>query len=109
MSEETKITVALRKAVHDGNGEQTKSLSFREPTAADIERCGLPVTINPLNDGPQIRFEHREMTAMMVALASVPPSSIRSMDPRDWTTIAWQLAPFFIPDLGATPSSTPTS
>jgi hypothetical protein len=39
------------------------------------------------------------MSAMMSRLASVPPSSIRMLNPKDWNSIAWQLVPFFTPDL----------
>jgi Phage tail assembly chaperone proteins, E, or 41 or 14 len=92
------IIVPLRKTVI-ANGDETRELVFREPTAGDIEYCGNPVDIDLAADPPKISFNAKSMTAMMSRLALVPPSTIRQMHPRDWETIAWKLAPFFLPDL----------
>ena len=107
MAEETKqapkangadITVALRKAII-ANGEEVKELKFREPTAGDIDRSGNPVELDMFSDPPKIKFDAKAMTAMMAALAAVPPSTIKQMHPKDWNTAAWQLAGFFMPEL----------
>lgn len=92
------ITVKLRKAVI-ANGEETDQLLFREPTAGDIERCGNPVLIDMGSDPPKITFDARSMTQMMATLATVPPSTIRQLHPKDWNTAAWNLAGFFLPEL----------
>jgi len=92
------ITVKLRKQVI-ANGDETMELTFREPTGGDIEKCGNPVLIDMAADPPKITFDTKSMTQMMATLAVVPPSTIRQMHPRDWETVAWRLAPFFLPDL----------
>jgi len=92
------VNVKLRKSVI-ANGEETKELIFREPTARDIEMCGNPVLIDMAVDPPKISFDAKAMTQMMAALATVPPSTIRQMHPRDWNTAAWNLANFFLPEL----------
>jgi Phage tail assembly chaperone proteins, E, or 41 or 14 len=92
------LVIQLRKSVI-ANGDETKELVFREPTGGDIERCGNPVLIDMAADPPKISFDSKSMTAMMAALALVPPSTIRQMHTRDWETVAWRLAPFFLPDL----------
>lgn len=93
------ITVTLRKSII-ANGDETKELTFREPTAADIERTGNPVNVDMLSgDVPKLTFDAKAMTQMMSLLAAVPPSSIRQMNTRDWNSAAWQLAAFFMPDL----------
>jgi len=93
------IVQLLRKSVI-ANGDEVKELTFREPTAADIERVGNPVNIDMLSgDIPKVTFDAKAMTQMMALLATVPPSTIRQMHPRDWNSAAWQLASFFIPDL----------
>ena len=93
------IVQTLRKSVI-ANGDEVNELTFREPTAADIERVGNPVNIDMLSgDVPKVTFDARAMTQMMALLATVPPSTIRQMHPRDWNSAAWQLASFFIPDL----------
>jgi len=91
-------TLVLRKAVV-ANGETVMQLKFREPTGGDIERIGNPVTMGVFEQQPKVHFESAIMTQMMAHLAGVPPSTIRSMHPRDWTTGAWMLVNFFIPDL----------
>lgn len=93
------LVITLRKPVI-ANGDEVNSLTFREPTAADIERVGNPVNIDMLSgDVPKITFDAKAMTMMMAVLATVPPSTIRQMHPRDWNTAAWTLTNFFMPEL----------
>jgi Phage tail assembly chaperone proteins, E, or 41 or 14 len=93
------VVIKLRKVII-ANGDEVMELSFREPTAADIERTGNPVNVDMFATGdPKLTFEAKAMTQMMSLLAAVPPSTIRQMHPRDWNTAAWSLANFFIPDL----------
>lgn len=94
----TEIVVPLRKPVM-AHGDEVKELKFREPTAADIEACGNPVNIDFFNGKPKMTFNERSMSAMMSQLAAVPPSTIKTMNTRDWNTAAWELASFFMPDL----------
>jgi tail assembly chaperone E/41/14-like protein len=92
------VVVPLSKKVI-ANGDEVDSLTFREPTAADIERIGNPVNIDFIGrDTPKITFDSKIMTQMMGVLAAVPPSTIRMMKTRDWNTAAWSLCPFFIPE-----------
>jgi len=88
----------LRKAVI-ANGESTTELIFREPTGGDIERIGNPITVGIYENTPKLHFEAQTMTLMMAHLAGVPPSTIRSMHPKDWENGAWKLANFFMPDM----------
>ncbi len=93
------VVQTLRKSVI-ANGDEVMELTFREPTAADIERAGgNPVNIDMSSGTAKVTFDARAMTQMMGLLAMVPPSTIRQLHPRDWNTIAWQLAHFFTPDL----------
>jgi len=97
--EKTEVTVALRKPIQ-ANGETVTSLTFREPTAADIERCGNPVSIDFFSgESPRLSFDAAAMTKMMSTLAAIPPSSVRSMNTRDWNSAAWALTPFFLPEM----------
>lgn len=95
------LVVPLRKAVI-ANGESVMELKFREPTAADIERCGTPVMFDMgalTGDTPKMTYENKAMFAMMATLAAVPPSTIRSMHTKDWEFAALQIAyRFFLPD-----------
>lgn len=81
------------------NGDEVDELTFREPTAADIERVGNPVNIDTSGGSVKVTFDAKAMTQMMSILAAVPPSTIRQMKTKDWNSAAWELASFFIPDL----------
>jgi hypothetical protein len=89
--------LSLRKEVI-AHGETVMEIRFREPTAGDIERIGNPITVALYENNPKMHFEAQTMTMMMAHLASVPPSTIRQMHPRDWNNGAWKLANFFMPD-----------
>jgi hypothetical protein len=92
------LVIKLRKPVI-ANGDEVMELTFREPTAADIDRIGNPVNIDPFSDPPKYTFQSQMMTMMMATLATVPPSTIRQMHPKDWNNGAWMLINFFIPDI----------
>lgn len=97
--ESSPLVVKLRKAVI-ANGDEVMELSFREPTAGDIERVGNPVNIDFLSsEHPKATFDSKMMTQMMATLAGVPPSTIRQMNTRDWNTAAYSLASFFMPEM----------
>jgi Phage tail assembly chaperone proteins, E, or 41 or 14 len=91
--------LVLRKQVINGDGEPVMEITFREPTAGDIERVGNPVLVGMYENTPKIHFDTTIMTQMMARLAACPPSTIRSMHPKDWNNGAWLLADFFMPDL----------
>jgi hypothetical protein len=96
------IVIKLRKSVI-ANGDEVTELSFREPTGGDIEAVGNPVIIDQLSniisgEQPRTTFDTKSMTLMMARLAMVPPSTIRQVHPKDWNTIAWNLANFFTPE-----------
>jgi len=87
----------LRKNVI-ANGESVAELKFREPTGGDIERVGCPIVLSVFEQQPKPIFDGPIMTLMMAHLATVPPSTIRQMDPRDWQNGAMMLFHFFVPD-----------
>ncbi|MEY9179721.1 hypothetical protein ABIA41_001156 [Bradyrhizobium sp. USDA 313] len=96
--DDNRIRVVLDKPVI-AHGDKITELIFREPTGADIEAAGVPATIDFSVDPPRIAFNQREMSAMMVQLAAVPPSTIRSLSSQDWINSAWKLSRFFVPRL----------
>jgi hypothetical protein len=97
-AEVSDLVVQLRKPVV-AHGDEVRELTFREPTAADIEACGSPILFDPFapEGTPKAKIEHRNMFAMMSRLAGVPPSTIKMMNTRDWEYAANVLAyRFFI-------------
>jgi hypothetical protein len=79
------ITIKLRKAVL-AHGDMVKELTFREPTGADIMSLGdeYPITIDWTSG--TIRINPAPMGQIMSLLAAVPPSTIRMLKGRDWST-----------------------
>ena len=93
------MVITLRKAVPGGDGIDTNELKFREPTTADIERVGNPVTLDMMGgDIPKIMYNDRAMVQMMSVLATVPPSTIRAMNTRDYENAKLRLTSFFMPE-----------
>lgn len=84
-----------RKPIRDNKGIEIKELSFRQPTGADINRYGLPVRIDVNGD---VLMDERKMTLMMTALSGVMTPFLETMDPRDWSSCAYRLRNFFLPD-----------
>lgn len=76
----------------------TGHLTFREPTAEDIEIAGCPVNIDSDSRGdPKVIFDERKMNAMFERLTGIPLPFIRKMRGQDWTNCAWAITPFFVP------------
>ncbi|SFJ67899.1 phage tail assembly protein [Methylobacterium brachiatum] len=98
-----KVTLSKPIEIADANGHVLRridELFFREPTAMDIiEVGGNPVHMDVFADDPSstIRFDGRQMSAMIARLSNTPPPFIGKMAPSDWTYCAWQLAGFFLP------------
>jgi hypothetical protein len=93
------VVVKLRKSIMVGD-EEISELTFREPTAADIERCGNPVNIDFISgDTPKMTFDVVAMSKMMSTLSGVAPPIIKRLNTRDWNTAAWNLASFFLPEM----------
>ena len=72
-----------------------QELTFRQPTAGDINRCGNPCRID--NNG-DLQVDERKMTLIMANLSGVLSPILEQMDARDWSTCRWRLQRFFLPD-----------
>lgn len=79
--------------------EETSALTFREPTAMDIEECGGAPVILDINGAGLLSpsFDGRKMNLMLARLSGVPLPFIQKMRGNDWTNCAWAVAPFFVP------------
>ena len=97
----TDITINLRKPVM-ANGEMVKTLTFKEPTGNDMALIGekWPVNIDwatgDVSPNPTV------MANVMSQLAGVPPSTIKGLKGKDFSTCAHALMGFFVPDAQAT-------
>jgi hypothetical protein len=91
-------SVPLTKAIKV-HGDEVKVLTFREPTGADIQYCGVPCTLDFAVDPPKVQFNAPEMSMMIGQLAGANPAAVGSMAAQDWINCAWRLSRFFVPRL----------
>jgi Phage tail assembly chaperone proteins, E, or 41 or 14 len=91
-----RIEIRLRRPMqaHDGVREV---LILREPTVLDIERFGIPMSME-FGQGAKPVFDTSKMTGLLAQLGNCTDREIRAMDPRDYVSACWSLAPFFVPD-----------
>ena|SRR5215475_14363809 len=88
----------LHKSIRGNNHEEITELKFREPTGGDINRCGNPCRINFEGD---VIIDEKKMSLIMANLSGVLSPLLEKMDPRDWTSCAYRLRGFFLPDPAA--------
>src|SRR5262245_42074348 len=88
----------LHRAIRDAKGNEIRELSFRQPSGGDINRIGMPVRVDSMGE---VIIDERKMTYMMTALSGVMTPFLETMDPRDWSSCAYRLRSFFLPDPGA--------
>lgn len=89
------ITVELKIPVQ-AHGDTLKKITFRRPTGGDLMTLGGDYPIN-IDSMGYPRPNPMAMGLMMSTLASVPPSTIKSMDAKDWVVCAYALVNFFLP------------
>ncbi len=103
---EDEIFVDLSKPIV-AMGKEVAKLTFREPSAGDIERYGFPLIIDDSADdpmtadptkpkAPDIRFDTKSMTAHIAALSGVPIVNIRKLSSGDWLRCAYKVSIFFL-------------
>lgn len=86
--------------------EELNELTFREPTAMDIIRCGgnpCRIEIIDLPSG-QVAFypiiDDGKMMRLMANLSGMLEPQLQKMDPRDYNSCAHRLRRFFLPEQG---------
>jgi hypothetical protein len=86
--------------------EEIKELTFREPSAMDIIRCGGNPCRMEIVDLPsgQVAFypiiDDGKMMRLMANLAGMLEPQLQKMDPRDYNSCAHRLRRFFLPEQG---------
>jgi hypothetical protein len=91
-----RIEIRLRKPMHCHDGIR-ETLVLREPTVLDIERFGIPMSLE-FSGAAKPVFDTSKMTGLLAILANCTDREIRAMDTRDYVSACWSLAPFFVPD-----------
>ena len=99
ISDQWPITVRLLyRPIRGNNQEELTSLTFREPTAGDINRAGNPCRVDHEGD---VIIDEKKMSLIMANLSGVLSPLLDRMDPRDWNSCAYRLRGFFLPDLSS--------
>ena len=88
----------LHRPIRDNVGREVRELVFRQPSGADINRCGNPCRIN--QDGDVV-IDERKMSLIMANLSGILSPLLDQLDPRDWNSAAYRLRSFFLPELAA--------
>jgi hypothetical protein len=96
----TDITIKLRKPVM-ANGEMVKQLVFREPTGNDMTQIGERWPVHIEWQTGDVTPNPLVMANVMSTLAGVPPSTIKALGGKDFSTCAHSLMSFFVPDAQA--------
>jgi Phage tail assembly chaperone proteins, E, or 41 or 14 len=78
-------------------GDEIKKLTFRRPTGGDIIAMGSGYPINIDWATGRVTPNGPVMAPMMSRLASVPQTTIDSLDANDWATCSHALMGFFTP------------
>jgi tail assembly chaperone E/41/14-like protein len=86
----------MHKPVRNNRDELVHELTFRQPTAGDINRYGNPVRID---FNGEVQIDDQKMMRVIAALTGILVPNLEAMDPRDWTSCAYRLRSFFLPDL----------
>lgn len=99
LGEKWPITVRLmNKNIKNNRGEEISELVFREPTGGDINRIGNPIRVDLAGD---VHIDDRRMLLMMTALTGIMTPMLERMDPRDYSSCAYRLRLFFLPNPAA--------
>ncbi|ELX5323495.1 phage tail assembly protein [Salmonella enterica] len=86
------IPVSLSKSIQ-AHGEEINSLELNEPTFEQIQRLGLPVSMD-LNGNFTVNAQ--VAIKYIPVLASIPPSSLRDLGAYDMNNLCWGIYRFFM-------------
>jgi hypothetical protein len=96
----------MHKPIQKNRNETLDELSFREPTAMDIIRCGgnpCRLEITEVSGGQVIYnavIDDKKMIVLMANLCGLLEPQLQKMDPRDYNSCAYRLRSFFLPEQG---------
>ena len=86
--------------------DELHELTFREPSALDIIRCGgspCRIEITEMSGGQVVYnpvIDDAKMMRLMANLSGLVEPQIQKMDTRDYTSCAHKLRRFFLPEQG---------
>ena len=96
----------LHKPLQKGRGEEITEITFREPTAMDVIRCGgNPCRIEVTEQaGGTVTYspviDDARMMRLMANLSGLLEPQLQKMHPNDYASCAHRLRRFFLPEQG---------
>jgi hypothetical protein len=96
----------LHKPLQKTRTEILNEITFREPTAMDIIKCGgnpCRIEITEVSGGRVVYnpvIDDAKMMVLMANLSGLLEPQLQKMDPRDYTSCAYRLRSFFLPEQG---------
>jgi hypothetical protein len=96
----------LHKPIQKSRTEVLNEITFREPTAMDIIRCGgnpCRIEVTEVSGGRVIYnpvIDDKRMFILMANLSGLIEPQLQKMDPRDYNSCAYRLRSFFLPEQG---------
>lgn len=85
------IEIELSKPV-EAHGEQISKLTLRDPVAGDVMECGYPVKSDGKGGGG---MDAEVIGKLVVKLANVPPSTVKSLSISDFNKCIEVVMGFF--------------
>ncbi|VEA60307.1 phage protein [Salmonella enterica subsp. salamae] len=86
------IPISLSKSI-PAHGEEINTLELQEPTFEQIQRLGLPVSMD-LNGNFTVNAQ--VAIKYIPVLASIPPSSLKDLGAYDMNNLCWGIYRFFM-------------
>lgn len=96
----------LHKPIQKSRTEILNEITFREPTAMDIIKCGgnpCRIEVTEISGGRVIYnpvIDDSKMMVLMANLSGLLEPQLQKMDTRDYTSCAYRLRSFFLPEQG---------
>jgi hypothetical protein len=100
------IIKLLHKPIQKSRTEVLNEITFREPTAMDIIRCGgnpCRIEVTEVSGGRVVYnpiIDDKKMFVLMANLSGLMEPQLQKMDPRDYNSCAYRLRSFFLPEQG---------
>jgi Phage tail assembly chaperone proteins, E, or 41 or 14 len=96
----------LHKPIQKSRTVTLTEITFREPTTMDIIKCGgnpCRIEVTEISGGRVVYnpiIDDAKMMVLIANLSGLVEPQIQKMDPRDYTSCAYRLRAFFLPEQG---------
>ncbi|MGL5344875.1 MAG: phage tail assembly protein [Plesiomonas sp.] len=75
------------------HGDTLSAVTLREPTGADVKKCGMPYQINAESEA--IIIDAASVGKYISVLGGIPPSSVDELSAADFSSLSMVVVGFF--------------